>query len=371
MPAEAARSDMLFQTLISTAVDGIIVIDATAIVQIYNPACVKLFGYTADEVVGRNVKMLMPSPYREEHDGYVRHHERTGEKRIIGIGREVVGQRKDGTTFPMYLSVGEGQLSGKRIFVGIIHDLTDRQESAHRIMELQGELLHVSRLSAMGQMTAALAHELNQPLTAIMNYITAAKRTIGSVDNPHVTKALDFIDKAASQTSRAGQIIRRLRDFVEKRETDRSEQSLNSAVEEAIALAFVGSAHIDVKVVTRLDPALPPVLIDKIQVQQVLLNLIRNSIEAMQNQPRRELTIKTANSGDRQVEFSIADNGPGLSPEVMSRLFQPFVTTKDKGMGIGLSICQSIIEAHDGTIWATPNDASGVTFHVRLPTAHR
>jgi two-component system sensor kinase FixL len=310
--------------------------------------------------------MLMPEPYRASHDGYVEHYQKTGEKRIIGIGREVVGKRKDGNTFPMYLSVGEGVLDGERIYVGIIHDLTVRDETARRMRVMQAELLHVSRLSAMGQMTAALAHELNQPLTAIMNYVTAARRFFSSGDPAQSTRGVELIEKAVQQTSRAGQIIKRLREFVEKRETARTEENLNQAVEEAIALAFAGSSDAGVKVNLSLDPGLPLVLIDRIQVQQVLLNLIRNGIEAMQGVPVRDMTISTVHDGV-EVEFSIADTGPGLDPEVARRLFQPFVTTKENGMGIGLSICQSIVEAHNGRIWAEPNASAGVTFKFRLP----
>jgi two-component system sensor kinase FixL len=261
-------------------------------------------------------------------------------------------------------------LNGKTIFVGIIHDLTQRESTARRLQELQSELVHVSRLTAMGQMTAALAHELNQPLTAIMNYVNAARRTVASVDDPKASRAMDFIDKAATQTGRAGQIIRQLREFVEKRESAREEQSLNQIIEEAIALGLVGTAHRNVKVVTELDPALPPVYIDKIQIQQVVINLIRNSIEAMQEMARREIVVRTSPAGDGAIEIAVSDTGPGLPPEVASRLFQPFVTTKDKGMGIGLSICQSIVEAHHGRIWATPNAGSGVTFRITLPTAN-
>jgi two-component system sensor kinase FixL len=268
----------------------------------------------------------------------------------------------------MYLSVGEGKLNNRTIYVGIIHDLTDRLATARRMQELQSELLHVSRLSAMGQMTAALAHELNQPLTAIMNYVTAAKRTLGTGEVAQVARVQDFIDKAAGQTARAGQIIKRLRDFVEKRETTRTEQNLNDIVTEAIALGFIGAADANVRVQTHLEPKLPLVLIDKIQVQQVLLNLIRNSIEAMLGVPKRQMTVTTKLLDSSAVECTISDTGSGLSPEVASRLFQPFVTTKDKGMGIGLSICRSIIEAHDGRIWATPNGDGGVTFHFQLPS---
>jgi two-component system sensor kinase FixL len=369
MTTEHQRTDSLFRTLIGTAVDGIIVINEKGIVEIYSTACERLFGYAAEEVVGNNVKMLMPSPYREEHDAYISHYRKTGERRIIGIGREVVGRRKDGTTFPMYLSVGEGRIDDKRIFVGIIHDLTPRDITARRMQELQSELLHVSRLSAMGQMTAALAHELNQPLTAIMNYVNAARRTIAAAQGPEAARATDLIDKAAKQTARAGQIIRQLREFVEKRESARALMDLNKVVEEAIALGLVGSIDASIKLRTRLAPNLPQVLIDKIQIQQVVINLVRNSIEAMMAVATRELAVETKPGEKGFVEVSVSDTGPGLPEEVASRLFQPFVTTKDKGMGVGLSICQSIIEAHNGRIWATPNDGRGVTFHFRLPSA--
>ncbi len=369
MPEHAQHSDALFRTLISTAVDGIIVIDDHGSVRIYNHACERLFGYHADEVLGRNVKMLMPAPYREEHDGYLGHYIGTGEKRIIGIGREVVGQRKDGTTFPMYLSVGEGKIEGEQIFVGIIHDLTPRQVTQRQMQELQNELLHVSRLSAMGQMTAALAHELNQPLTAVLNYINAARRTVANLKDPQAARVADLIEKAASQTGRAGQIIRQLRDFVEKRETARTLVNMNSVIEESIALAVVGSADANVKTILELASALPQILIDKVQVQQVVINLVRNAVEAMQNVPRRELTVRTLLAGDGGVEVSVSDTGPGLPPEVASRLFHPFVTTKEKGMGIGLSICRSIIEAHGGRIWANPNESGGATFQFFLPAA--
>jgi two-component system, LuxR family, sensor kinase FixL len=368
MPIASAKTDTLFRTLIETAVDGIIVINGDASIQIYNAACERLFGYRSDEVVGRNVKMLMPPPYRGEHDGYIERYRHTGIKRIIGIGRDVFGQRKDGTTFPMYLSVGESTVEGKVIYVGIIRDLTEQEGAARRTRELQNELLHVSRLSAMGQMTAALAHELNQPLTAILNYVTAARRTLAGGDGAQIARATEFIDKAASQTTRAGQIIRQLREFVEKRETARTKQNLNNLVEEAITLGFVGAADAGIKVHKELDASVPPVLIDKIQMEQVLLNLIRNSIEAMQSVGRRELTIKTSRVDPDRVEFALSDTGPGLPPEIVSRLFQPFVTTKEKGMGIGLSICQSIVEAHGGRIWATANQDKGATFHVTLPS---
>jgi two-component system, LuxR family, sensor kinase FixL len=367
MPIVPDAGDALFRTLLETAVDGIVVIDGGAAILAYNAACERLFGYRFDEVVGRNVKMLMPAPYRAEHDAYVEHYHRTREKRIIGIGREVFGQRKDGSKFPMYLSVGEGMLDGATIYVGIIHDLTRQQESVRRTKELQDELLHVTRLSAMGQMTAALAHELNQPLAAIANYITAARLTLAGEGGPHNLRALELIEKASKQTARAGQIIRQLREFVEKRESTRVEVNLNALIDNAFALAFAGQPDTGIVVRKHLDDSLPKLVVDKIQIEQVLLNLIRNSMEAMQSSTRRELAIKTSQANPEQVQFVLSDTGPGLPPEILNRLFQPFVTTKEKGMGIGLSICQTIVESHGGRIWASVNADGGASFHVNLP----
>ena len=356
-------------SILDTVPDAIVTIDEVGSIESFSPAATRLFGYSEHEVLGKNVTILMPSPYREEHDAYLARYRETGEKRIIGIGRVVVGQRRDGSTFPLELAVGEVWIGSRRLFTGFIRDITEAQGTERRLQELQSELLHVSRLSAMGQMSSALAHELNQPLTAIMNYIKAAGRFMAAIDNPQVARAKELMDKATNQTARAGQIIRHLRDFIEKRESSRTYENLNKVVEEAIALGLVGAAEMNVKVHVELDPTLPTVLIDKIHIQQVLINLIRNAVEAMQGVLKRELTITTSSTDGSAVEVCVSDTGPGLSEDVASRLFQPFVTTKEKGMGIGLTICQSIVEAHNGRLWVTSNDGGGVTFHFRLPVA--
>ena len=183
-PDYEVNGGSLFSALIRTAVDGIMVIDEAGLIQVYNQACVRLFQYSEDEVIGRNVKMLMPSPYRDNHDAYLNRYRETGEARIVGIGREVAGQRKDGTTFPMYLSVGDGDLYGKRVFVGIVHDLSalyrERESYEARLLSLREELVHVARVSELGQVSAGIAHELNQPLAAMLNYSNAAKRMAAS-----------------------------------------------------------------------------------------------------------------------------------------------------------------------------------------------
>ena len=359
-------SEAHLRSVLETVPDAIIVIDDRGLIQSFSPAAERLFGYTSDKVIGQNVKMLMPQPYRDEHDGYLDRYRRTGERRIIGIGRVVLGRRADGSTFPMELAVGEINLEGRRIFTGFVRDITERQVARERLQELQSELLRASRLSAMGQMASALAHELNQPLTAIINYVQATRRMIGNA-NVSRERLEETMDKAIAQASRAGEIIHRMRQFLQKGETERQPEAINQVLEEASALALVGAKESGVVVRMELGTDLPPVMIDRIQIQQVILNLIRNSIEAMQSVTRRELRIATGRTDSDMVETIFIDTGPGLAPEIAAQLFQPFVTTKEKGMGLGLSICRSIIDAHGGKIWAMPNPDGGVTFSFTLP----
>ncbi len=224
----------------------------------------------------------------------------------------------------------------------------------------------MSRFSAMGEMASTLAHELNQPLTAIVSYLNGCRRLLerGAGANPEMLQ--DGLERAAEQALRAGQIIRRLREFVARGETERRTENLPKLVEEASALALVGAGEYDVRVHLSFDPGAGFVFADKIQIQQVLLNLIRNAMEAMQDRPRRELTISTLAAGDAMVEIRVADTGPGIADQITAQLFQPFVTTKAKGMGIGLSISRTIIEAHGGKLWAEPNPGGGTLFHLTL-----
>jgi two-component system sensor kinase FixL len=343
------------------------VIDERGIVQSFSTAAERLFGYSRAEAVGTNVKMLMPSPYREAHDGYVDHYLQTGERRIIGIGRVVVGQRRDGSTFPMELAVGEMHVHERRYFTGFVRDLTERQQTEARLQELQAELVHVSRLTAMGEMASALAHELNQPLSAIANYLKGSRRLLGTSADERSTILRDALDKAADQALRAGQIIRRLRDFVARGESERRVEDAKKLIEEASALALVGAKDRGVRVTFKFDPGVGYVLADRVQIQQVLLNLMRNAIEAMEDSDRRDLVISAAALPDNLVEIGVSDTGAGIAPEISAQLFQPFVTTKSQGMGVGLSISRTIVEAHGGSIAQRPNPGGGTAFSFTLP----
>ena len=274
-------------SILDSIPDAMIVIDEHGLIQSFSSAAERLFGVAPADVLGKNVKMLMPSPYREDHDSYLDRYLRTGERRIIGIGRVVVGQRHDGSTFPMELAVGEMHVRNRRFFTGFIRDLTERQQTEARLQELQSELVHMSRLTAMGEMASALAHELNQPLSAIANYMKGSRRLLANSSDDSASLVRDAMDKAADQALRAGEIIRRLRDFVARGESERRVEDVKKLVEEASALALVGAKDKGVRVRFAFAPGLDYVLADKVQVQQVLLNLMRNAIEAMEDSPTR------------------------------------------------------------------------------------
>jgi two-component system sensor kinase FixL len=361
--------EALLRAILETSPDGLITIDEQGIVQSFNPAAERMFGYDAAEVIGRNVSCLMPSPYREEHDAYVERYRRTGEKRIIGIGREVLGLRKDGAIFPLELAVGEVKAAGRRMFAGFVKDVSARQLSEQRLQELQAELVHVARVSAMGEMASALAHELNQPLTAIINYAQTTSGLLERHPDERTAALASLLEKTVQQASRAGQIIRHLRQFIAKGETDRALEDVNAVVEEASALALIGTAGKGIATRRVLEKGLPPVLVDRIQIHQVITNLIRNSVDALEEVERREIVISSRRAASGTIEIAVADTGPGLAPEVAQRLFQPFVTTKPGGLGIGLSICRSIVDGHGGRLWASDNPGGGTIFHVSLPTA--
>jgi two-component system sensor kinase FixL len=361
--AELETREARLESLIDTAPDAVILIDSQGVIQSFSKSAARLFGYSAEEAVGRNVSLLMPAPYRTHHDHYMERYEETSEAKIIGIGRVVVGERKDGSTFPIELAVGEMRIGGTRFYTGFLRDLSERQSTEARLQELQSELVHMSRLTALGELSSALAHEVNQPLSAISNYLMGVRRLLKPVENdPAQARVRDALDRATEQALRAGEIIRRLRDFVRRGETDQRAESLAKIVEEASALALVGAKEQAVRVMLRLDPACDQVLADRVQVQQVLINLMRNAIEAMAGSARRELVVVSRPSSGDLVEVSVSDTGPGLEEKVRARLFQPFFTTKASGMGVGLSICRTIIDAHGGTIRADANPEGGAVF---------
>jgi len=367
--AGVRTSEAHLRSILATVPDAMVLIDEIGSILSFSAAAEKMFGYTEDEVIGENVSMLMPSPDRERHDGYLRHYRDTGERKIIGIGRVTTARHRDGVTFPIELSIGEAMVDGRRIFTGFIRDLTERQETELRLQDLQSELAHVGRVSEMATLASSLAHELNQPLTAIASYCDgAAKLLSGPQDELVRHSSLEAVKSASLQAIRAGEIVRRLRDFMGRGDTDRRVEELPRLVGEANALALVGTREHGIEVRVMLDPEADEVLVDRVPVQQVLFNLIRNAIEAMAGSKIKALTISTQAGPDGFATLTIQDTGPGINPDIAPQLFQPFVTSKRGGMGVGLSICRTIIEAHGGQIWFEPGKDRGTIFRFTLPT---
>lgn len=279
-----------------------------------------------------------------------------------------MGLRKDGSTFPLELSIGEAVGGGQRVFTGFIRDLSAKEATEARMQHLQSELSHVSRLSAMGTMASTLAHELNQPIAAVANYVEASRDLL---DTPgEETKAMlkEALRDAAVEAFRAGHIVRKLRAFVARGEVEKSVEPLGGLIAEAGTLGFAGATELGIHHDLDVAADAGPVLVDRIQIQQVLVNLMRNAIEAMAPAGRGNLVVFARAEG-QYAHIVVADDGPGLSSDVADRLFQAFASTKRDGMGLGLSICRTIVEAHGGRIWASPRAGGGTEFHFTLPRA--
>jgi two-component system sensor kinase FixL len=360
---EAAR-----QALINVFLEGIIVIDANGRVEQFNEAAEKMFGFTKEEMIGEDVAIIMPSPDRNRHQDYIRRYLKTGVGKIIGLGREVHGQRKDGSYFPVHLSIGEVGWQGKVRFVATLRDLTDKKVAEEQTLRLHTNMLAASRLTTMGEMAAAMAHEINQPLAAIANYAAAGLRLLKNEngDPEDVRAALKGIDE---QAHRAGDIIRHLRSFVRPELATRETTSLIHIVGEIRPLAELDARANNIALRFDFPDDLPEVDADQLQIQQVILNLLRNAIDAMADaRPEdRLLTVTGYRLSDDHIRLDVIDRGHGIPMEVGPNLFTPFYTTKSSGMGMGLSVCQSIVNSHRGTLSFENNPDLGATFSITLP----
>jgi two-component system, LuxR family, sensor kinase FixL len=496
----AGSSNREFRALLDAAVDAIVVIDDRGIVEEFSLAAERMFGYAAEEVVGHNVTLLMPEPYRSEHDGYLERYAATRVTRIIGVGREILSRRKDGTVFPCELAVGqipdleppryigfirdltrhkeaeeqlkrseaelrlaqglanlgnyvvhprgdgpdyfstqlyrildvpaEGPVVARDAFfekwvhsadrarvaeafqrldsggtqldieyqvvlrdgrirhlhhiaqavredngrvlkhVGTIHDITDRRHAEDEARQLQDRLTHFSRLSTMGEMAAGLAHEINQPLSAIATYAQACQRLLRQPEHDG-TDVVEALEQINAQALRAGEVIRRLRNFVKNREVKREWVNCERLLDDLRTLAETDARLHNVHLRIDAEKDLPAVHADPIQLQQVVLNLVRNAIDATIGCPedRREIVLMTRHSAEGEIRITVADHGSGLAPGAAEHLFNPFFTTKSSGTGLGLAISRSIIRAHGGRLWHTPNGQFGTCFHFTLPAS--
>jgi two-component system, LuxR family, sensor kinase FixL len=345
--------------IVESSSDAIIGKDLNGLVTSWNRAAEAMFCYPAEEMLGRPIVLLFP-PDRVDEENAIIDRVRRGDS---VEHYDTIRQRKDGTHIPVSVSVAPIRDETGRVIGAskIVRDLSERQE---HLRVLQAQLFHAQRLTELGQLVSTLVHEVNQPLAAIGNYANASRRLLGANNAQAASFALD---KIAEQVERAYQIIQRLRNFVRGGATDRRAEDLGTVINEAVALAASSLTATGVRLGTRFDPAASLVSADRVQIQQVLFNLVRNAAEAMQDTPRRELLIATTSDGNEHIEISVADTGPGLPPEMRAHLFEPFFTTKGSGMGIGLSVCRSIVMAHGGRLWAEDNPAGGTVFRFTLP----
>jgi two-component system, LuxR family, sensor kinase FixL len=365
--ATTNHSEAEFQALLDAAVDGVILVDHGGRIQAFNRAAERLFGYAAAEVVGVNVCILMPEPERSEHDAYIARYLSTRVPHIIGKGREVEARRKDGSLFPVFLSVGAVAGSDPPRFVGFLQDISFRRRAEEETHQLQERLTHVSRLATVGEMSAGIAHELNQPLTAVANYAQACERLLGLPD-PDIQEIRDALVQITEQAVRAGDIIRKLRTLARNDVMRREPTDIDVLVGELTDLIQLDARTYDVQYKLELGPRLPLLEVDRAQVQQVILNLVRNAFEALGTTVRtpRRVTVRTRMI-EGTVEIAVCDNGPGISPTIAPRLFAPFVTTKAGGTGLGLAMSRTIIKSHQGTLDYRPNHLGGACFIVSLP----
>ncbi len=360
-------SEARLLSVLNTAVDGIVVIDDRARVLVFNKACETLFGLPAASVVGRNISVLMPPEFSAGHDAAVGHYLKTGEKRIIGIGREVRARHADGTVFPIELSVGEARTPEGPQFIGIIRDLRPRKAVEQRLNQLQAQLVQMARVNAMDEMGAAIAHELNQPLTAVMLYLQALTRKLKSGEAEVEHSVLEILGKASREAERAGSIIQKMRHFVEKREPERQPIDVRKLIDEALEVTLLGNDGAAVEVVRDEAPGLPLLEVDPVQIQQILINLIRNAIEAVKQRDERWIRIAVHVAGERLL-IEIEDSGAGISPETVRNLFKAFSTSKRTGLGLGLAISRSIAQNHGGDLLVEPGGGGrGATFVLSLP----
>ena len=365
-----STQEAYFEALMSAAVDAIIVIDQDGQIEIFNKAAEEIFGHAESEILGKNVSSLMPEPDRSAHDQYIKNYHTSRNPRIIGIGREIVGLHKNGTKFPAHLSVGEVAGTDTTRFIGIIRDMSENHRLEHEVREMQSELTHATRLSELGEMAAGIAHEINQPLTAISTYANACHRMLMNeqIDAEEMLNTLHLI---TDQAQRAGEVVRRLRAFTKKRLGQRQLLEINEIIDSTIRLVESDIRARNFRLDKRLASKLPKVFADNVQIQQVILNLIRNAMDAMENVPSGEnvVTIESNSDDDNHVRVSISDRGIGLTEEIAEKIFDSFFTTRDTGTGLGLSISRSIITAHGGVIDYSPNQEGGVSFYFTLPAA--
>lgn len=367
-PAREQR-DTFLDTLLDAAVDAIIIIDSAGLIRRFNRSAEVLFGYAESEVLGHNVSLLMPEPNRGRHDGYLANYLATGKAAIIGIGRVERGLRRNGEVFPMRLSVGESRHGSEIHFVGIIHDLSQQVATEEQLRRLEQQLFHADRLVTLGELTAGIAHEINQPLTAIAAYADAG-RQIAHKSGTGGEDLLNICARIGEQARRAADVVQRLRKLSRSGAASKARHDINQIVRGMLPLFEHEVRTAGVQIDFRPADEAPRIFVDDIQIQQVLVNLVKNSLDAIgeAGQHDGQITIRIDRCAD-QLAIVVEDNGPGVSQASEHRLFEPFHTSKPKGVGLGLSICKSIAAAHGGNLTHVRPGPRGARFVLTLPTA--
>jgi two-component system sensor kinase FixL len=358
------------KSVLDTAADGIITIDDRGIIQSCNRAAEIIFGYKPAELIGFNVKLLMPEPYHREHDGYLANYAMSGKAKIIGIGREVVGRRKDGTVFPVDLAVSEVQLHGQKLFTGILRDITQRKQAEEQLLNLnqtlhrqQDALVQHEKMAAMGQMAAGVAHEIANPLASMDSLLQLVQRQPETWNDQTIVSLRE-------QVERINRIVRELTSFAHPNESGWEVVTLNPVVENALKMVRFDHRLRRVRVQTKFDPNVGSSCLIPHSILQVLVNMIINALDAVANVDDPQITVAT-NRIDRWNSIEITDNGHGIAPENVHRVFEPFFTTKPvgKGTGLGLSISYSLIQRHGGSCDVTSAVGHGTTFRILLPAS--
>lgn len=381
-PAPEAQGGIL-RCLLDLAPDAVVTMDPSGAILGFNPAAERMFGWTAAEVAGRNVALLMPDQGGAGHGEHVLRYLATGRRRAIGAKRTVIALRRSGRPFAAEISVGECRTATEHVFSAWIRDVSDLAAAERRADHLRRELAHLGRIHALGELASVMAHELNQPLAAIASYADACAKVIGGADGGG--RAAPLVGHIAEEAHRAADIIRRMRDFLRRGEVTMRREDLNEIVRDAVLLCRAEAAAAEVAVALDLAPDLPAVQADRVQIQQVVVNLVRNAIEAVRDGAER--TVDVASGAGRPagplravamtvrrnapdfVHVSVLDSGQGIADDDLRGIFRAFRTTKPGGLGVGLSISRSIIEAHGGRIWAENRPGGGAALHFTLPVA--
>jgi PAS domain S-box-containing protein len=367
---ERKRSEARHRVVVETASDAVVSIDESGAIIFANPATKRIFGYNPEELIGKPLTVLMPGAMRKFHEAGLKRYLETGERRLNWQGTEVTARRANGEEFPAEVSFGEMTADQRKVFTGFIRDISEKKRAEEELRNTQEELARMMRVMTIGQLTASIAHEVNQPLSGIITNASTCLRMLKG-DPPNIDGARETAQRTIRDGNRASDVITRLRTLFSKKQTEIEPLDLNEAAREVIALLSGELQSNKVVLKQEFSDRLPIVHGDRVQLQQVILNLLRNASDAMssvEDRPR-QVVLRTELEGEH-VRLLVQDSGVGFTPEVASKMFESFYTTKSDGMGVGLSVSRSIIEANHGRLWATPNEGPGATFAFSIPCEH-